>query len=296
VVIFVVVAVAVAVPMVRVICADMGVWIGMGILPVAVAMGASHAIGTAFGGKRFDTVVQRTAEPAQHVLQHFVAADQQAPPFDLHRQVAVAQMPRKSRQMQRIIGAHFGQRLRRWDDRNLAAVFQHQRHPSTQFSRLRQVEQEFDPAVRHHPRAPSPAVVIGQGRGVDGIGRSSDGAGVDHDFALRLGQMVGSEGVMRRNIDPVDEFLYISQEINRLKARREALRAEFVAKGIGVFDGPHGVVTVTRRRSVRVDPAKLPEAIRHDPRYLTEREIDYVVAKPHVPDPHGPEEDVIDEG
>jgi hypothetical protein len=101
---------------------------------------------------------------------------------------------------------------------------------------------------------------------------------------------------MRRNIDPVDEFLYISQEINRLKARRQELRVEFIARGQGAYDGPHGLVTVTRRASVRVDPAKLPEAIRSDPRYLTEREIDYVVAKPRVPDPHGPDDDVIDEG
>lgn len=101
---------------------------------------------------------------------------------------------------------------------------------------------------------------------------------------------------MRRNIDPVDEFLYISQEINRLTARRRELRTEFIARGPGAYEGPHGLVTVTRRHMVRVDPAKLPETIRSDPRYLTEREVDYVAAKPHVPDPHGPDDDVIDDG
>ena len=100
---------------------------------------------------------------------------------------------------------------------------------------------------------------------------------------------------MRRNIDPVDEFLYISQEINRLKARRGELREDFIARGPGAYEGPHGLVTVTRRKSVRVDPAKLPEAIRTDPRYLTEREVDYVAAKPHVPDPYEVDDDVIDD-
>jgi hypothetical protein len=93
-------------------------------------------------------------------------------------------MPGHADQMVRIGPANFKQRLRRRDDLDQAAVFQHQRVAAAQRHRVFQVEQEFQPAgTRHRHSPPVPIVEIEH----DGIGRhlapvvlALDSGGADH--------------------------------------------------------------------------------------------------------------------
>ena len=82
------------------------------------------------------------AEPAQHVLDHMIAADAQPIADDLHVDVAVADVPGEPRQFVAVGGRDFDQRLRPADDPHNAAVVEHETIAVTQGGRLRQVEQK----------------------------------------------------------------------------------------------------------------------------------------------------------
>ncbi len=82
------------------------------------------------------------AEPAQHVLDHMIAANTQPVADDLHVDVPVADVPGKPRQFVAVGGGDFDQRLRPADDANNAAVVEHETIAVAQSGRLRQVEQK----------------------------------------------------------------------------------------------------------------------------------------------------------
>src|SRR5262249_61559229 len=68
------------------------------------------AIGTGFRIKRSFQENQRCAQPEQHVLKNMVAANAQPFPSDLHFGVAVAQEPRESWQLWRVLRGKRDQR------------------------------------------------------------------------------------------------------------------------------------------------------------------------------------------
>jgi hypothetical protein len=97
-------------------------------------------------------------------------------------------MPGHADQMVRIAPSNFKQRLRRRDDLDQAAVFQHQRVAAAQRHRVFQVEQEFQSTgARHRHPPPVPIVEIEH----DGIGRrlapvvlALDSGGPDHAYTV----------------------------------------------------------------------------------------------------------------
>ena len=113
-----------------------------------------------------------------------VAADEQMVRADLRRQVAVAEMPGEADEMLRAPGEDAGQRLQRGLDRDQATVVQAERIAVAERYRLGQVEQEREPVLAGHGKAPAVAGVIVEH---DGIGRRlaplpgrHDGLGTGH--------------------------------------------------------------------------------------------------------------------
>lgn len=73
-----------------------------------------------------------------------------------------------------------------------------------------------------------------------------------------------------------DELAEIRAEIARLKTREAALRAHFLRNpGKGTL-GRWTKVEVVENRTLRFDPALLPDAIRQDPHFYEERLVQIV--------------------
>ena len=81
-------------------------------------------------------------EPAQHILDHMIAANAQPITDDLHVDMPVTDVPGKPRQFVAVGGGDFDQRLRPTDDAHNAAVVEHETIAVAQSGRLRQVEQK----------------------------------------------------------------------------------------------------------------------------------------------------------
>ena len=153
------------------------------VVIVIMAAGGAH-IGAAFRvERRFDRDHGR-AESARHVLDHRIAADAQAPFRQLGRQVAIAEVPGDAGQRGGIGGADFGERLRRGDDLDDAAVLELQSVAGAQHHRFRQVEQEAEPAHAGHGEAAAIALVVIEHHRVDRLARplsgGNDGMSVEH--------------------------------------------------------------------------------------------------------------------
>jgi hypothetical protein len=125
-------------------------------------------IGAAFGIEWRLDLDDACAEPLHHRLDHVVPADAQAFRHDLGRQMAVAEMPGDTDQMQRIGAADFDQRLGSGDHLDQAAVFQHQRVAAAQRDGVFQVEQEFKPARARHRHPPPVPIVEIEHHGIGG--------------------------------------------------------------------------------------------------------------------------------
>ena len=82
------------------------------------------------------------AEPAQHILDHVIAANAQPIANDLHLDMPIADMPGEPRQFLAAGGGNFDQGLRPADDAHDAAVVEHESVAVAQSGRARQVEQK----------------------------------------------------------------------------------------------------------------------------------------------------------
>lgn len=161
------------------------------VMPVIMTGGLMRGgIGAAFGIERRLDGDDARAEAAQHLGDDVVAADAQRPGRDLHRQMAVAEMPGQPHQMHGIGAADFDQRLRRGDHLDQAAVFQHQRIAAAQRDGIFQIEQERQPARSRHRHAATMTVVEIED---DGIHRrlapvvlAFDVSRADHFISLRV--------------------------------------------------------------------------------------------------------------
>jgi hypothetical protein len=153
------------------------------IVPMPATM-RRGGIRTTLGIERRFDLDHAGAEAAHHLLDHVVAADAQTLGHDLHRQMAVAEMPGDADEMHGIAGADFEQRLGRGDHLDQPPVLQHQRVATAQRDDVGQVEQELQPARACHRQAtPVPVVEFEHDR----IGRllapglcSLDGCGAQH--------------------------------------------------------------------------------------------------------------------
>jgi len=151
---------------------------------------AAVGIGAALGVEGCFDLDDPRAKPLQHCLDDVIAPDAQAPGSDLRRQMPVAEMPGEANQMLRVAAADLRQRLRRRDDLDQPAIFEHQRVASPQRDRAFQVEQKFKPARAGHYHPPTVAIVKIEH---NGIGRrlapailAADLRGADHEKTLIL--------------------------------------------------------------------------------------------------------------
>lgn len=139
---------------------------------VVVAVGVRRArsrIGAAFRIERRLDLDDAAAEPLHHVGDHVVAAD--ANPFfaDLGRQMTIADMPGKPRELARADAANLQKRLGRGDDLDKAPILQHQRVAAAQRRRLGEVEQKGEPARRRHRHAAAVAIVKAEHDRIGGV-------------------------------------------------------------------------------------------------------------------------------
>ena len=87
------------------------------------------------------------------------------------RQVAIAEVPGDARQRGGVGGADFGERLRRGDDLDDAAVLELQSVAGAQHHRFRQIEQEAEAAHAGHGDAAAIALVVIEHHRIDGLAR-----------------------------------------------------------------------------------------------------------------------------
>jgi hypothetical protein len=134
----------------------------MMVVSMAVFGGvAAVGIGAAFGIERRLDLDDARAQSLHHGFDDMVAPNPQALAGDLGRQMPVAEMPGDPDQMVRIDAADLHQRLRRRDDLDQPAIFEHQRIATAQRHRVFEVEQEFKPSgARHRHPPPVPIVEI----------------------------------------------------------------------------------------------------------------------------------------
>jgi hypothetical protein len=118
-----------------------------------------------------------SAKPAHHIFNYMVAADADAIIKNLHRQMAVAEMPRHIGKLARAAAANFSQRLRLAENFDQATIIEHNRIARAQHNGFRQIEQKLETPHTSHGRTTTMTL-----RGVE---QNSISAGI---FACRLSQ------------------------------------------------------------------------------------------------------------
>lgn len=130
----------------------------MMVMMVVVRAVMGLKVGAALGIEgRFDPA-DLAAKANHHFLDHVIAADAQPPPDDLHRQMAIAEVPGELEQMIGALGADLAERFGRANHLDEAPVLELHRVAGAQGDRLRQVEQEFQPA--HGAQRDPPTVTL----------------------------------------------------------------------------------------------------------------------------------------
>ena len=142
---------------------------------VLVAAMRRAGIGAAFRVERPLDGDDFRAEAARHVLDHMVAPDPERASRQLDRQVTIAEMPGDPRQRDRVLAADLGERLRRRDHFDDAAVLQRETVAGAQHQSLGQIEQEGEALDAGHRDAAAMTIVIIEHDGIGG--RAGPGAG-----------------------------------------------------------------------------------------------------------------------
>ena len=79
-------------------------------------------------------------------------------------------------------------------------------------------------------------------------------------------------------MDPVDEYARLKDEIRRLQARAEVLRAGFLHPEARLRSNRYEI-TVKRQKRRVFQKDRLPQAVLDDPRYWEERESEVVTCR-----------------
>jgi hypothetical protein len=127
------------------------------LMAVIMCMGFGLRISAAFGVESSFDQSHFGAQPAHHIFDHMIAADADFRLENLHRQVAITQMPSDMGELQRIAHANFCKRFRLAEHFNKATIIEHDRIARAQHDGVRQIEQKFQPAHASHGRAASMA-------------------------------------------------------------------------------------------------------------------------------------------
>jgi len=146
---------AVLMPMVMIVAVIMTMMMIVVIVMVVLCLEVGAALGVEGCLDRADLA----AEARYHLLDHVVAADAQARTHDLHRQVAVAEVPGELKQVIRTLGADLAERFGRADHLDEAPIFQLHRVAGAQGHGLLEVEQEFK-ATHCVKRDPPPVTIV----------------------------------------------------------------------------------------------------------------------------------------
>src|SRR5215831_12868200 len=142
------------------------------------------------------------AKPAQHLLQHVIAADAQLVADDLHVGVAVADVPSEARQLMRAHGSDLNQQLRLPGNPHDRTVLEHEAIAILECRRVREIEQERGAALAGQRDTAAMALVGIEHDTVDGPGQvpgadSLDLGGATHALALRTKSTVAPSAAPR---------------------------------------------------------------------------------------------------
>jgi hypothetical protein len=167
------------------------VMIMMSVIMVRMIMMSVAAlqIGAAFRIERRLDGPQLAAQPLDHRLDHMVPANAQPAIGDLHREMAVAEMPGEAQQVIGAVDADFHQRFRCAHHLHQPAIIEPDGITRAKRDRFRQVEQESEAAhALHRNPAAMPVIIIqhdciGGGSGPIALGNHS--FGTDHPVAPR---------------------------------------------------------------------------------------------------------------
>jgi hypothetical protein len=144
------------------------------MIVVVVVMPGAGRVRTGLGIERRFNRLNVPAETFDHVLDHMIGANADPVAEQLHRQMAIAQMPRDPHKFAIIVRVNFQQRLRPGADADYASPLQRQPIPIAQPHSLGEVDQHFPPSFRcQNDTAAMAAVEVDQHL----IGRVGPGAG-----------------------------------------------------------------------------------------------------------------------
>lgn len=134
------------------------------LLPMTMGMPVPRGIGACFRIKRCTNGVDVTAQPPHHVGNHMIVADENTLFLDHGRQMPVAQMPRHTQQMQRVVTSHFQQVFLLRFNPHDTAVFQQQSFASAEQAGMLQIEQHplARTQIEHHTTAMAAFVIGGK--------------------------------------------------------------------------------------------------------------------------------------
>lgn len=139
------------------------------IMMVMIVLMRGLKIGAAFGVERGFDRADFAAQALHHVLDDVIMADAELSARDLHRQVAIAEVPRQTQRVLGVLRFDFGEALRRTDDLDNAAVFQRDSIPGAQGHGFQQVEQEAQAPHALHGDAAAMAIIEFEHDGIGGL-------------------------------------------------------------------------------------------------------------------------------
>jgi len=145
------------------------------MIMVVMMMTRAWGVGTGLRIERFFNRLDMTAETFNHVPDHVIGPDANAVAEQLHRQMAIAQMPCDTHKFAIVMRVDFQQRFRPRAHPNDPAIFKHQSIAVPQSHGLRKVDQQLPSSLRgQHDSAPVPAIEVDQHL-IDRIGPGAGG-------------------------------------------------------------------------------------------------------------------------
>jgi len=139
----------------------------MVIMPVVMMLVSCRQIGTAFGIERRLDEDRLGAEAREQRFDRGIAPHAQTVGKELHRHVAVAEVPGEASERREVLGACLDQRLGLGDHFDQVAVVEHEQIAGTQGNRRGKIEREARPLRPHQAAARRPALLGGEDHRVD---------------------------------------------------------------------------------------------------------------------------------
>src|SRR5438105_6543925 len=127
----------------------------------------NEGIGAGFGIEGLDNLANDGALIFEHMCDHVIAPDQDALRIDLDREMAIAEMPGKLREMARIAPRYLYQLFRFGTHFDDAAIFEHEPIAIAKMCGFREIEDESEPPISGHGDPPPVAAVIVEADGID---------------------------------------------------------------------------------------------------------------------------------